>query len=279
MSIVFMSSYCKANCNGPRNPENAPLAPTIIDPPRNYHDLPIVGEPVQIHHSKYQPPSVEDATEDATEHSDKNEEPPIHTSQLHLPISEELTAGRKSYRTYAADIEGQPEHRGEMIPNRPRYQPEKTARIRERRLKGRRSKKTPPKRPSGVPHRPIQPYSNETEQEEELDLADIRMLNTTGFLQFCKSPGVRAMKLSWDELDSAAPSKNQPHQPPDLPDRTHEATLKGEGDRTGIRKEFPVAMSDFIDECNNLYHLNKVSDLDIKNFMTPKPELSEEDVK
>jgi hypothetical protein len=43
-------------------------------------------------------------------------------------------------------------------------------------------------------------------------------------------------------------------------------------------KQFPEAMTEFIEECYHPYYLNKVSVSDIEKFMTPKPELSERDI-
>ena len=131
MSIAFTSRYCKTNCNQSRSSQNtSPLAPIVADPPSDYHDLPIKGEPASIRHLKYQPPYVEDITEYSNE--DEHEEPPACPNQPYLPIPGELTAGRKSYRTYAPDIQGQPEHRGEMIPNPPKCRAQEAPRIKER---------------------------------------------------------------------------------------------------------------------------------------------------
>jgi len=50
----------------------------------------------------------------------------------------------------------------------------------------------------------------------------------TNFLQFCRDPGIKVMKITWDQLDNLV-DKNKPASftLPDLPDDTFRGILKG----------------------------------------------------
>jgi hypothetical protein len=65
-----------------------------------------------------------------------------------------------------------------------------------------RPSRRPPDLPPGVYHREAQSKPNEIEEENRPDLSDVRILTATSFLQFCRTPGIKAMRLSWDELES-----------------------------------------------------------------------------
>jgi hypothetical protein len=137
MTIAFASSYCQAHCNRVIE-DRPPIAPIIADPPRDYHDLPIAGEPVLGRNSTYQPPSVEDV-------DDHDDDEPCPSRDGHdLYISEEFTAGRNAYRTYAPESSRDPEHRGQIIPNESPLKILPAKKISLRRVQNRRPKTLPP---------------------------------------------------------------------------------------------------------------------------------------
>ena len=70
MSLTFISPYCHNFCC-PLGTRNI-AAPTIPDPPSNYHDLPISGEPAR-RVMFYRPLSVEDLEDDASDHSSQSD--------------------------------------------------------------------------------------------------------------------------------------------------------------------------------------------------------------
>ena len=62
MTLTFISPYCQTNCNDQQTLQR-PLPEVLIisDPPKNFHNLPISGEPTtRLHTSNYKPPSIED---------------------------------------------------------------------------------------------------------------------------------------------------------------------------------------------------------------------------
>ena len=272
MTIAFALPYCQAHCNLVTE-DCPPIALVIADPPKDYHDLAIDGEPVLARNSIYQPPSVENV-------DDHNSEPHPGTDGHDLQIPEELTAGRNSYRTYAPDIQGAPEYKGQMIPNQPRLKPLPARKISQRRVQNSRPK--PPALPSGVYNRMLQPEPIWLEEDIRPDLSDIKILAATSFLQFCRSPGVKAMRLDWDEPDPVVkPTKKSPiYNLPDLPDVQYKDILQGIGDETTTQKLFPEAMTEFITDCYHPHQLNrmKISQADIDKFMKVKPDLTTEDV-
>ena len=106
------------------------------------------------------------------------------------------------------------------------------------------------------------------------------MAMATNFLQFCRDPSTRAMKITWDELDNLIEKKTKPTTfvLPDLPDETFLSILKGNGETEQLRKLFPKGFHDFLDECRTPLQLRGVSEADIKKFMQGKPDLQKEDL-
>ena len=271
-----MSRYCQNNCN-PLGTSGSqfPTAPIILDPPQDYHDLPITGELTTAHAldhratTSYKAPSVEDTDDD----DDNPAEPRAGTPLL---IARELTAGRNSYATYSPYDPDKPDHRGLMIPNTPRLKPTLATKIGQQRITTRQRIKTPD-RPLGVYHREVQLEPNENENQDRPDLSDIKILTATSFLQFCRSPGVKAMRFNHNE-----PEVNTEPPPtvtlPSLSEKGFEDILKGKGDIARAMKAFPDSMSSFIDECFRPCLLRKVTEADIEKFMTSKPEQTQEDI-
>jgi hypothetical protein len=101
----------------------------------------------------------------------------------------------------------------------------------------------------------------------------------TNFLQFCRDPDIKVMKITWDQLDKLA-DKNKPASLtlPDLPDDIFRGILNGTENIADLRTLFPKEFHDFLDECHAPFRLHSVSEDDITKFMQGKPDLSKEDL-
>jgi hypothetical protein len=163
-----------------------------------------------------------------------------------------------------------------MIPNTPCLKPVPATKIGGQRVAKRPQLKAP-HLPPGVYHREVQSKPNEIENQDRPDLSDIKILTATSFLQFCRTPGVKAMRLSQDEPELNTDPLTTTTLP-DLPEERFEAVLKGQGDITLAKEAFPESMSPFINECFHPHLLRKVTEADIEKFMTGKAERTEEDI-
>ena len=108
------------------------------------------------------------------------------------------------------------------------------------------------------------------------------MLGATGFLQFCKDPTVKAMRITWNELDVLARKETADPVPcvlPDLPDDVFHDILQGRGDWGAFRRLFPEKMHDFLDECFQPLRLSKITEADIDKFMKGKPDVTDDDIR
>ena len=238
----------------------APIVSESKRSPCDFHDLPIPGEPAL---SNYRSPSCED----------DDEPPERQEGEAQIQIEATLTPGRPHYRTYSASAaNGQtPECRAIMTRNRPVTKPAPAIMVSGQRRKGR----PPPKEPLSPLSVPIpQPLP----QVEQPDLEDIRMALATSFIQFCKQPGVKAMKITWHELDKIAQQEPQAFALPDLPDTAYRDLLVGRGDVTHWQSVFPRETHDFINECLRPLRLRAISDKDVDKFMKGKPDLSKDEL-
>ena len=303
MSLIFTSRYCQSNCCPPWL-SSAPLAPTIPDPPKSFHDLPIPGEPTpaRARRTCYESPKVEDAEDETpatftttqcspiahrrpppnyrppyVEDAEEEVAEPTATDAPELPIEQGLTPGRNYYRTYDPQSDHGTERRAQMIPNLPKTRPAPVSLTAGQR----RSGKAPPKLPLPplsvpLPHHP----SYSPQSTDRPDLRDIRLSRATNFIQFCKSPGVKAMKITWDELDRLVETPREPARYilPDLPDEHFRDITWGTGDWHSTRQLFPENMHDFIDECFSPLRLRKLTEADIDKFMKGKPQMSTDDI-
>jgi transposase InsO family protein len=110
-------------------------------------------------------------------------------------------------------------------------------------------------------------------------MTDIKILNATGFVQFCKDPDIKAARLSWDELDTAIARRPVQHGlPTGMSDTEFMDVLSGRGDWRTTRSRFHEQYHDFIDECYHPVRLNRLADKDIDKFLVGKPQLAREEV-
>jgi hypothetical protein len=183
--------------------------------------------------------------------------------------------------TYSPYSPNGPDHRGLMIPNSPQLKPIPAIKMNGQRMTKRPSRRTPDL-PLGMYHREAQSKPNEIEEENRPDPSDIRILTATSFLQFCRTPGVKAMRLSWDELELYKLGLDTQNRTtvklPDLPEREFEDILKGQGNIASVQKKFPDSMSTFIDEYFHPCLLRKITEADIEKFIIGKPEWTQEEI-
>jgi hypothetical protein len=87
------------------------------------------------------------------------------------------------------------------------------------------------------------------------------------------------MQVTWDELDhitaedEAGKHKRARDKGPPIPllDLTEEAFMLGIGDQRTIRESFDSSYHDFIDNCFDPLHLQRISEADIEKFLVRKP--------
>jgi RNase H-like domain found in reverse transcriptase/Reverse transcriptase (RNA-dependent DNA polymerase)/Integrase zinc binding domain len=270
MSLTFNSWYCLSHCCTP-GLQQPPKAPTIPDPPRSFHDLPVPNEPEISPPSSYKSPYCENAKEEV-DNKQRKDAIPLH-------IESTLTPGQQHYRTYcpAATNGSMPECRALMIPNRLNVKPAPARTVAGVRQKGKPLPKQPlPPLSVPLPQSPSAPQ----QQFERPDLSDIRMTMATNFLQFCRDPSTKVMKITWDELDHLTEKETNrtTFTLPDLPDATFQNILEGNGKTEQLRKLFPKEFYDFLDECRAPLQLRRISEADIEKFMKDKPDLQKEDL-
>jgi YD repeat-containing protein len=116
-------------------------------------------------------------------------------------------------------------------------------------------------------------------------MEDIRLLGATGFLQFCRQPGVQVTRLTWDELHKVTSytddKKTKTFNIPDLSEDDFKAILTGKGDQTRLRALFlENELKDFVDEYFTPETLAqiRIQDSDIEKFLKGKPEQTPEDI-
>ena len=293
MELAFNSQYCRYHCYPTTSPPHHTLfAPTIPDPPSQGDHATFSPQPTQLTSisSEYRSPTVEDINEDS------NESIPVRTPTRYRPptiedydepkfeqlgakelrVETTLTPGSDHYRTYAPNNSTAPEYRARMIPNRPSVRPRPILKVAGRR----HATPLPRKLPLPPLSVPIpQALASPLLLNDRPDISDIRMVRATNFLQFCRAPGVDAIRITWDEIyqdDKQLPGQSTPL--PDISEDEFRRILEGEGDHLNARSLFPETVHDFIDECYQPLRLNRITDSDIEKFLKGKPEQTREDI-
>jgi hypothetical protein len=291
MRLLFSSDHCRQNCLPPGLPTSKAYAPSIPKPrlravSSNHKPPTVEDDPgclprlcrgqTQI---PYKSPTVEDCPD-----TDTNSPSPVSVNSPELQIDMTLTPGRPHYRRYRPNTDTGPECRGLMIPNRPRLRP-----LPAEFAAGRRRCLPPPPKPKLPPLSVPLPENlqhRHSHDEPRPDMSQIRVCSAINFIQFCKDPSAKAMRVTWSELDRIAEDSEykrarQKVMPVPLPDLTEGAfrdLLLGKGDRRTIRESFDSSYHDFIDNCFDTLHLQRISEADIDKFLAGKPELTDDDI-
>lgn len=92
------------------------------------------------------------------------------------------------------------------------------------------------------------------------------------------------MRVTWEELDRVSEEAEKPDRHalalPNVPDGVYRQVLCGEGDPAMLRSLFPDGMQDFISDCyTGRERISRVTEADVQNFITGKPEWSEAEIK
>ncbi|RAL66948.1 hypothetical protein DID88_007730 [Monilinia fructigena] len=181
----------------PRDTPHAVRAPTIHSP-RPAADLLVVREQSQIERVLDALPPVKEFLEEAyrspyvEDWFEEDEGYESVTSKDELDIETTLTPGMNHYRTRTCN--GGPCTQAQMIGNLPN-----THAVPVEKMAGQRRQRINPKRghlpPLSVPIPEVQPPLLSPNME------DIRWLQASSFVSFCRQDNVRAMRITWDELD------------------------------------------------------------------------------
>ncbi|RAL58881.1 hypothetical protein DID88_009301 [Monilinia fructigena] len=154
-------------------------------------------------------------------------------------------------------------------------------------MAGQRRQRINPKRghlpPLSVPIPEVQPPLLSPNME------DIRWLQASSFVSFCRQDNVRAMRITWDELDQAAERRTTNSreslntttllQTVHLNEEEYRDILLGEGDLAKTLSQLPPHLHDFVYYCYKPAHLRKISEADVSKFLTGKPELSDAEIR
>jgi hypothetical protein len=269
--ISFSSAYCRQHCCPPWLDPRAPLIPNRA---AAFHDLPIPGEP-----SPNPPPRrpfqayVEDYSED------DNPQPASDPNAPFLDVPLEASPETHLYRTKPVDLAG-PETRAIMIAAGTGI-PRPIA----KRAGSRRSTSLP-KAPLPKRHPELRVAACQESYKtaptawlERPDLEDIAHVPALRFARFCQDPAVRAMTVTWHDLDRPAPRPL-----PMLPDISEDLArdiLLGRADLAEVRPLFPDSAQDFLTECYRSApaHLTKITQSDIDKFLAGKPALPDDEIR
>jgi hypothetical protein len=88
------------------------------------------------------------------------------------------------------------------------------------------------------------------------------------------------MQITWSELDHIAPAEIARTRAPllNLTEESFCDLLLNIRNQHSTREKFDSSYHDFIDNCFNQLHLQRISEADIDKFLAGKPELTEEDI-
>ena len=269
MSLTFDSWYCMSHCSYGR----VVCAPTIADPPIAFHDLPIptimVTPPdnAALKPPLYATPTIRGSNYNKATCEEADEENESQQGDEPLRIKQTLTPGHPHHRTHSAAVGAGavPECRAVMIRNRPDTKPAPLQIV-----GGRRVKSQPPKR--NLSHHSAPRFRTRKTYIDPL----IRMRYAWRLrqVQFCKTPGVQAIKVTWDELDAMDNPPTPTVELPRLPDDVYKDVLNGNADPEWLRRTFPKEFHDFLDEYGRALWLRGVSEADVEKFMADKPDLT-----
>jgi hypothetical protein len=182
-----------------------------------------------------------------------------------------LTPGRDHYRTQQVRSDNQ-DTQARMIRKYIPTRPAPARIIGEQRRKGQQPQKREALPPLSVP------LPHVYEQTGSPDFEDIRMALAPSFIQFCKSPGAKVRRVTWDDLDAAAKPIRQPVYLPDLREEDYQALLQGEETASYWKTMFPKEVHNFIEHCIRPLHVRGLKDTDINKFLAPKAGLTKEEI-
>ncbi|KAK6608253.1 hypothetical protein H4I95_03633 [Botrytis cinerea] len=246
MTLSFTSGYCATQCC-PQDSSRivrAPVVNSFCSTPRlagiTESSLPQKKPAVALRQ-----PYVEDDIEDEGYISSSTG---YTEGDYDITIDPTLTTGANHYYTRAcAGGEGT---RAQMIGNRSSTRPVpigKTAGSRRRRPNPRRDPLPPLSAPIPVTYAPI----------ESPNMDDIRWLQAASFVSFCQQDGVRAIRLTWDDLDRAVNHKPSSLPPPtDLQDLEYKSILQGNRDLRETLSQLPPHLHNFVLDCYRPAHLH-----------------------
>ncbi|RAL59855.1 hypothetical protein DID88_000484 [Monilinia fructigena] len=269
----------------PRDTPHAVRAPTIHSP-RPAADLLVVRGQSQIERVLDALPPVKEFLEEAyrspyvEDWFEEDEGYESVTSKDELDIETTLTPGMNHYRTRTCN--GGPCTQAQMIGNLPN-----THAVPVEKMAGQRRQRINPKRghlpPLSVPIPEVQPPLLSPNME------DIRWLQASSFVSFCRQDNVRAMRITWDEHDQAAERRTTNSreslntttllQTVHLNEEEYRDILLGEGDLAKTLSQLPPHLHDFVYDCYKPAHLRKISEADVSKFLTGKPELSDAEIR
>jgi hypothetical protein len=274
--LTFASHYCLKCCTGGRPVE----APTVKDSgwrqpwvedeeelPEKVSGLPSASEILMMRSIQRPKATVEDAPEEAFEQTGASE----------MDIPSTLSPGVNYYRTRAIG-NPQQESRAQMIPNQKKTRPLPAGLAAGKRAvtTATRNKTLPPlSAPLPVP----QP---DPDNMKRPDTGDIRMVTANSFTQFCRDSSVKAMRVTWEELDRM--EKEHHHRRIELPELSEDeyrGILQGEAMPTTIHRLFPAEVQEFLTWCSNGVDLRRgITDADIEKFIskTDRPLATTEEI-
>ncbi|RAL67012.1 hypothetical protein DID88_007792 [Monilinia fructigena] len=119
------------------------------------------------------------------------------------------------------------------------------------------------------------------------NMEDISWLQASSFVSFCRQDNVRAMRITWDELDQAAERRTTNSreslntttllQTVHLNEEEYRDILLGEGDLAKTLSQLPPHLHDFVYDCYKPAHLRKISEADVSKQATRIPSASHAD--
>jgi hypothetical protein len=231
LTLTFSSNYCCKFCL-PKDLLSC-QAVTIPDKIKPLETVSL-GEPDPIHiqkispkatYKQYKPPSVEDCPEDDQQTKTKS------PNAENLTVEGTLTPGRNHYTTYSTCQTPTLTRQARIIPTPYQTKPVTAVMVGGSRQTSKKLLKNKELPPLSVPL--PQSTNNEQPLHDRPDMENIRLLGATGFLQFCRQPGVQATQLTWDELDKTTTyTNNKPLETleiPNLPENDFKSILTGEG--------------------------------------------------
>lgn len=271
MKMSFTSRHCHQNCLPAKLPIEFAVAPTATTA---ISRTPAIRSTTsESQKSNYRPPSVEDYFEIGRHQQ-------TSATATDLELHPTLTPGADHYRTHNPRSGVGPETRARMIPNQPKLRSMPTSFA-----AGSRCVMPPPAKPSLPPLSapvPAEATHQAPVANNSRDKLDIRYSTASSFLQFCRGEeGTEVLRVTWDELDKAVANESKIEsnysRPPDLPDLDESVfrdILVGKGDPASTAQLFPRRYHDYILDCFQPMHLNRISEADINKFLEVKQEMT-----